>query len=98
MPRREAHLTVVEHWQPLRFWSADILVRLFVLVNTKADRNVRAPWMAVILGGYLFFGKQTDKFAPAILRPCQFVMTRTGRFVFAVADGANPLGADAISG
>ena len=27
----------------MRFWSADILVRLFVPVNGKADKNVRAP-------------------------------------------------------
>jgi len=27
----------------LWIWSADILVRLFVLVNAQADRNVRAP-------------------------------------------------------
>ena|GEM_PF-268770 len=38
-----AHLTFVEHWRPVRFWSADILVRLFAPVNAKADRNVRAP-------------------------------------------------------
>jgi hypothetical protein len=38
---KRVHLTLVEHWQPLRFWSADILVRLFVRVNAKADWNVR---------------------------------------------------------
>ncbi len=38
---REAILSGREARAPVR--SADILVRLFVLVNAQADRNVRAP-------------------------------------------------------
>ena len=41
------HFAGVSHFFPtpntLVIWSEDILVRLFVLVNAKADRNVSDP-------------------------------------------------------
>jgi len=51
----------------LWIWSADILVRLFVLVNAQADRNVRAPTKVRSASFTVLAGLHQARFPPAFV-------------------------------